>query len=62
MKTWTIVLEIKDDGFNTHNPIAYLKQEEIENLFLNNDIPAGISCRIMEVTPHPYGPQEPPSK
>lgn len=53
MKTWTIVIEVKDNGDNDYNC------NEIEKFIVNDTIPADITYRIMEVIDAPYGPAKP---
>jgi hypothetical protein len=63
LKTWTVVLEIKDDGLSDAGPMHYFNAEEIGEMAVRwSETPAGLSIRCMEVTEAPYGPQNPPKK
>lgn len=56
MKTWTVVVEIKDAG----DSLGHVGQKRIEEIIserLHDNLPAGFSFQIFETTEAPYGPQ-----
>jgi hypothetical protein len=61
MKTWTVVIEVRDYGEVIDNVVTdnYLSEYGIKELLAIRDCPNHISYSICETIPAPYGPQHP---
>lgn len=60
MKTWTVVIEFKDDGVSdTGTPDKFFTKRDLEEIISEgfSNFPSGLSFQIFECTEAPYGPQ-----